>query len=162
MLKLSVYGSLNGFWNLADPFLNLKPRMTAKESDYHRAIDLWLADHNSRTCCLVQFQAAELNIMPRLYLASAREVAERLHESTEQLGDSVLYEEGWISDSAHASHAMGSLPAAWRFSPARVGELLLLRAPQRPSRSPFSSPSQPHPRAAEQPAAVVQYVPVMA
>ncbi|HWG20835.1 MAG TPA: hypothetical protein VG225_09915 [Terracidiphilus sp.] len=123
MLKVSVHGSLYGFWNLVDPYLDKPARAGGAMPDYHRAIDKWLQRQGAGvTCCLVQFEEADLSRMPRIYLASAAEIAEKLHQSADRLGDSALYEEYEEAD-GNGLHRVESLPAGWRFSAARVAEL---------------------------------------
>ena len=72
--------------------------------------------------------------MPRLYLASAEEVAEKLHEVTEQVGATVLCEQYETTD-AHGAQQTRSLPANWRFSQARIAELM--RRPEGEKRLEF-------------------------
>ena len=124
MMKVLVHGSLDGFWELVETYLERTPRMMATKADYHRAIDLWLEQHGNRdTCCLVKFESADLHDIPKLYLASAAEVAEKLHEITEQVGATVLCEQYETTD-AHGAHRTESLPVKWRFSQNRIAELM--------------------------------------
>ena len=124
MMKVMVHGSLDGFWELVEPYLERTPRHAPTKADYHRAIDLWLEHHDCRVaCCLVKFESADLLNMPRLYLASASEVAEKLHEITEHVGATVLCEEYERTD-AHGGRCTESLSAKWRFSQTRITELM--------------------------------------
>lgn len=123
MMKVTVYGSFRGFWNLVDPFLYKAPASRTR-SDDHRAIGRWLERQGAKvTFCLVQFELADLSRMPRIYLATAGEIAARLHESVEMLGDTALYEEFEIED-AGGRHTVETLPARWRFSQERIAELM--------------------------------------
>lgn len=50
-----------------------------KVSDYHEAIDKWLAAHGKKTIfCLVQFQNVADDQLPRMYLATPAEIAHAL------------------------------------------------------------------------------------
>ena len=157
MMKVLVHGSLDGFWELVEPYLERMTRLMPTKSDYHRAIDLWLENHGGRiACCLVKFESADLHEMPRLYLASAAEVAEKLHEIAEQVGVTVLCEEYETTD-AHGAHRTESLPAKWRFSQTRIAELM-----RRPEADPalrfgFSAAA----RCVPQLSARLEYVPMV-
>src|SRR4051794_2074537 len=91
MMKVMVHGSLDGFWELVEPYLDRAP---ATNADYHRAISRWLENHGQGVaCCLVKYESADLRQPPRIYLASAAEIAERLPDIVENLGVSALCEE---------------------------------------------------------------------
>jgi hypothetical protein len=123
MMKLTVHGSLRGFWNLVDPYL-YKGADGRTAADYHRAINRWLERQGNKvTFCLVQFELADLSRMPRIYLATAADIAARLHESVETLGDTALYEEYEVED-GEGRHTVETLPAQWRFSQQRIAELM--------------------------------------
>jgi hypothetical protein len=116
MMKVVVHGSLDGFWDLIEPYLD---RSTAQTPDYHRAIGMWLERHSSHiTCCLVQFDSTDLHHTPRIYLASANEVAERLHQGTDRLIGAPMA----LRNGAADEHE--SLPAPWRFSEERIANLM--------------------------------------
>ena len=121
MLKVTVHGSLRGFWNLVDPY---KTATNFSPAELHRVIDRWLERQGARvTFCLVQFEHPDLKMMPRLYLATAAEIAARLHESVNTLGDTALYEEYEIQDGS-GRNSVERLPARWRFSQERIAELM--------------------------------------
>ena len=124
LLKIAVKGSEDGRWCLAQSYQR-GGNTSSKFSDDHRAIDLWLDIHGSRTVyCLVQFEDVALNQLPRIYLASPVEIAQRLRESAERLGDPVLYEQyEWVSPET-GSTAVEALPSSWLFSDERVHELV--------------------------------------
>jgi hypothetical protein len=122
MMKVVVHGSLDGFWDLIEPYLD---RSSAQIPDYHRAIDLWLERHSSHiTCCLVEFHSvqfdssSDLQLAPSIYLASAHEVAERLHQGTDRLISAPV-----ASRSGSDEHE--SLPTRWRFSEERIAQLMV-------------------------------------
>lgn len=120
MMKVSVHSSLNGFWDLADQYMDGSRRDKATSEDYHRAIDRWLEHHNSQVkCCLVEFEAAALNVMPRIYLAAASEVAAAVHEKIDQLTSDELGPLG-----LDVVHSTQGLPVAWRFSQERIAEVM--------------------------------------
>jgi hypothetical protein len=125
MMKVTVHGSLDGFWDLVEAYLE---QTSSGNADYHRAIDRWLENHGWRvSCCLVKFDSADLCQSPKIYLASAAEIAEKLHQIVDQVGMSALCEEYQVVDS-HGSRRVESLPEKWRFSPVRIAELM--RAPK--------------------------------
>ena len=124
MMRVLVHGSLDGFWDLVEPYLEGTPGLKTTKADYHRAIDLWLERHGSRVmCCLVKFESDDLRQTPRIYLARAAEIAEKLHEITEYFGFSALCEEYEVVD-AYGLRRVESLPEKWRFSQARIAELM--------------------------------------
>jgi Holliday junction resolvase-like predicted endonuclease len=119
LLKVSVKGSQDGGWGLTQSYLE------KKTADYHGAIDRWLARHGQPTIfCLVQFYGVELDEMPRVYLASPKEIAQRLRETAKGRGDSVLYEDYSWGPRAHGAGTTEKLPDSWVFSIARVEELI--------------------------------------
>ena len=123
LLKVVVKGSQDGLWDLAQSYVKRAAEMSGKKADYHGAISLWLDHHSSRTvCCLVQFQGVGIDELPRMYLATPKEVAQKLRETANGRGDSILYE-----GAAHPDAAEGRerLPASWRFSPQRIQELMM-------------------------------------
>ena len=162
MLKVSVHGSLEGFWDLVDPYIEKAPEL-ATTVDCHQGIDTWLERHSSSVvCCLVQFETSNLTGMPRMYLASAAEVARTLHESTDKLGDSALYEQFEIME-ASGAQTVESLPERWRFSQGRIAELM--EGASRPGQPPvayrFSEAAQCMGCAEAQPAACLNCLPMM-
>jgi hypothetical protein len=117
VLKVSVKGSQDGSWGLCQSHL--------REANYHAAIDTWMARHKPRTVlCLVQFKGAQVNEMPRVYLATPQEIGKRLHETAKGRGDTILYEQRTWTAKAHGAGTTEEVPVAWRFSPERVAALL--------------------------------------
>lgn len=155
-MKVIVHGSLDGFWDLVDLYPD-KERTAATKDDYHRAIDRWLAKQSAQACCLVQFESTDLNGMPRIYLATAAEIAERLHATAEHLGDPALYEQYEITVE-DGSHLVESLPSQWRFSQARIAEVM---AQQAPLQYRFSSAPRCKACATAHPAACLDCLPMM-
>jgi hypothetical protein len=150
MMKVMVHGSLDGFWDLVEPYLD---RGSATKADYHRAISLWLENHGRRvTCCLVKFESADLRQAPGIYLASAAEIAERLHDIVEHVGVSALCEEYAIVDT-HGSRRIESLPEKWRFSQTRIADLMRSPEGEKPLQFGFSAPAKYATRAEAQPVA---------
>lgn len=118
LLKISVKGSQDGSWGLCQNYL--KP----KHADYHNAIDRWSSRHKPHTVlCFVQFSGIALTEMPRVYLATPREVARRLHETAKGRGDTILYEHHIWGSRAYAAGVVEEIPIAWRFSRERVEDL---------------------------------------
>lgn len=117
LLKVSVKGSKSGSWGLTQSHL--------KEADYHGAVDVWLQRHQPRTVfCFVQFKAVALNELPRAYLATPNEIARRLKETARGRGGTILYERRIWSPRAHGAGTTEEIPTAWRFSEARVEQML--------------------------------------
>lgn len=117
LLKVSVKGSQDGSWGLTQSYL--------KKADYHGAIEQWLNRHGSRTVfCFVQFRGVSLNELPRLYLASPHQVAQRLRETARGRGDTILYEDRTWGVRAVGAGTTERLPETWRFSTERIEELL--------------------------------------
>jgi hypothetical protein len=117
MLKVSVKGSQDGGWGLTQSYL--------KEANYHGAIDAWLKRHGSQTVfCFVQFDGVDFLEMPRLYLARPHDVAKRLRATAKGRGDSILYEEHSWGPRAIGAGSVERIPAEWRFTIARIEELL--------------------------------------
>jgi hypothetical protein len=117
LLKVSVKGSQDGSWGLTQSLL--------KKADYHGAVDAWLRRHGSRTIfCLVQFMGVKLDELPRLYLATPAEIAQRLRETAKGRGDSILYEDHTWGTRAVGAGTVERVPENWRFSLERVEEIL--------------------------------------
>jgi hypothetical protein len=124
LLKIAVKASDDGCWSLVHSYMKPAGNLNGKQSDAHRAIDLWLDIHGSRTIyCLVQFEDVALNQLPRIYLATPLEIARRMRDAVERLGDPILHEQcEWTSpDTGFTSFE--TLPSAWLFSHERIREL---------------------------------------
>lgn len=116
MLKISVKGSKDKKWGLTQKYL--------KNSDYHKAADMWLAAHHKKTIfCLVQFSGTEPNEMPRIYLATPNEIADRLKESACGRGETILFENHRWSNRAYAKGTTDSIPKEWLISEERLNYL---------------------------------------
>lgn len=117
MLKVSVKGSQDGSWGLTQSYL--------KNADYHQAVKLWLSRHKPRTIfCFVQFKDVSLEQLPRLYLATPWEVADRLRATAKGRGDTILYERHAWGPRAKAAGTKEAIPDAWRFTRERAQQLL--------------------------------------
>jgi hypothetical protein len=118
MFKVSVKGSQDGSWGLC------QSQMKKGSADYHGAIDRWVERHKPRTVlCLVQFKDADLSQMPRVYVATAKEIGKRLHETARGRGDTILYERRTWGLRARGAGTTEEVPEAWRFSPERLDAL---------------------------------------
>jgi hypothetical protein len=116
-LKVSVKGSQGGGWGLTQSFL--------KNRDYRGAIRLWLRRHNPSTIfAFVQFKDVRIGGMPRVYLATPKEVAKRLRETAKGRGDTILFEKKRWSQRAAGAGTIEEIPPRWRFGPKRIAELL--------------------------------------
>jgi hypothetical protein len=116
VLKVSVKGSQTGSWGLGQSGL--------RNADYHAAIAKWLAQHKPLTVlCFVQFRDADIIQMPRLYLATPTEVADRLRTTSKGRGGTILYEHREWTGRAHGAGTVEEIPLAWRFSLERIDKL---------------------------------------
>jgi len=132
LLKIGVKSSDDGRWRLAESYLQ-RAALSGKTADVHRAIGLWLDTHGERTVyCLVQFKGVALNQLPRIYLATPADIARRMRDSVERLGDPVLNEQyEWTApDTGYTVNE--ALPSSWLFSHERIQELLLPQSAQVP------------------------------
>jgi hypothetical protein len=117
MLKVSVKGSKDGSWGLTQSYL--------KEANYQAAIEAWTSRHKARTIfCFVQFSGLAEDQMPRVYLATPLEVADRLRATAKGRGDTILYEMHAWGPKAFAAGTTEQIPEEWRFSRMRVDALL--------------------------------------
>ena len=117
MLKISVKGSQDGGWGLCQSYL--------QEANYHRAIACWEERHSARTVLsLVQFCDVDFNQMPRVYLATPKEIGRRLRDTAKGRGDTILYERHEWGKRAHGAGTLEEIPSSWRFSADRVQALL--------------------------------------
>lgn len=125
LLKVSVKGSDDGSWALTQSFLKRASDVNANKAICRGAIDQWVERHGLRSlCCLVQFKGVSIDELPRVYVASPREVAQKLRETTDRLGISTLYERyEWISP-VEGIQNIETLPSNWGFSERRIQELL--------------------------------------
>jgi hypothetical protein len=116
MLKVSVKGSQDTGWGLSQSHL--------KNADYHGAIKVWEKRHNPRTVlCFVQFYRVKITQMPRIYLATPTEVADRLRATAKGRGDTILWEHLEWTQRAHGAGTIDEIPPAWSFSLGRVDTL---------------------------------------
>lgn len=106
LMKISVKGSQDGSWGLTQKYL--------KDRDYHKAIDDWYKAHGKKTVfCLVQFKGTKENEMPRMYLATSKEIADLLRSERNGYGDTILYENHeWTSKSVGAG-TTDKIPDKW-------------------------------------------------
>jgi hypothetical protein len=117
LLKVSAKGSQDGAWGLAQSHL--------KEANYHAAVDQWLRRHKPRTVlCFVQFKDVPIEGMPRMYLATPAEVGQRLRDTAGGRGATILYESHTWTARAVAAGNVERIPDTWRFTAARIEELL--------------------------------------
>jgi hypothetical protein len=115
--KVSVKGSQEGKWGLAQSYL--------KNANYRAAIDSWLSTQGEGIIlCLVQFKGIKLGEGPRTYLATPKEIAERLKGECKGRGATILYEDHVWTDRAIGAGTHEKLPGSWRFSIERLEELM--------------------------------------
>ena len=119
LLKISVKGSQDGGWGLCQSHMKKGSR------DYQGAIERWVGRHKPRTVlCFVQFQGAKLTELPRLYLATAAEVGDRLRTSRKGMGDTILWERHPWTNRAHGAGTIEEIPQLWKFSHHRIESLI--------------------------------------
>jgi hypothetical protein len=117
LLKVSVKGSQDGAWGLSQSHL--------KNADYIAAIEAWRQRHKPRTIlCFVQFKDVTLDQLPRVYLATPSDVADRLKATAGGRGATILYESHTWGPRARSAGSAEKIPDAWRFSEYRVEQLL--------------------------------------
>jgi hypothetical protein len=118
LLKISVKGSQDGGWGLT------QSHMPKGSKDYHGAAKRWVDRHKPRTVvCFVQFQGVELTKLPRVYLATPAEVADRLRASRKGKGETILWEHHKWSK-GHGAGTTEKIPPVWVFSTQRIDFLL--------------------------------------
>ena len=116
ILKISVKGSQDGGWGLTQSF--------KKGRTYHEAAEEWLNRHHKKTIfCLVQFKDTTDSQMPRMYLASPKEIADVMCNEANGRGDTVLYEYHKWSDKSAACGTVDKLPEEWLFTAERAKEM---------------------------------------
>lgn len=155
MMKIMVHGSLNGLWDLIDPYL---AKTHPLKGDYCRAIALWLERYSHITCCLVHFDVSDLSVMPSIYLASAAEVAEIMYAHAEAWGEMALHADDEGSGEAPWEE---SLPRRWRFSQARITELMAAPEGKRPVNFRISDADRCRDCAEDYAAKCVKCLPIM-
>lgn len=116
ILKISVKGSQDGSWGLTQSY--------KKDCDYHEAIAKWLDAHHKKTIfCLVQFKNTAPNEMPRFYLASPKEIADRMNATAGGRGDTILYEDHTWSARAAGHGTTDRIPDDWIISSERLKKM---------------------------------------
>jgi Holliday junction resolvase-like predicted endonuclease len=119
LLKVSVKGSQDGSWGLTQTHL-----AKLKGANYHGAIAEWLQKHGARTVlCFVQFRGVQIHELPRLYLATPKEVACQLRITRGGLGDTILHERHEWGTRAVAAGTVDEIPAMWKLSKERIAHL---------------------------------------
>lgn len=116
MLKVSVKGSKDGGWGLTQSHI--------ANADYQAAANAWLKKHSRKTVfCLVQFRGVPVSELPRMYLATPKEIANWLKLAAGGRGDTILYERHEWSPRAQCAGIIDIIPEYWRFSEERVNQI---------------------------------------
>lgn len=116
MLKISVKGSQDGSWGLTQKYM--------RNCNYQEAIDHWLEAHHKGTVfCLVQFKGTTPDEMPRIYVATPKEIAERMKASAGGRGETILYENHTWGPRAAGYGTTDKIPDDWRISAERLKEM---------------------------------------
>lgn len=125
LLKVSVKGSQDLGWGLTQSYLAKAKAQSGKTADYYGAIDLWLSRHGLRTVfCFVQFGDVPLDQLPRVYLATPSEIAQRLRDSSGGRGDTILWERREWTERARGAGTVDAIPSHWKFSDERIRQLI--------------------------------------
>ena len=136
LLKVSVQGSEDGSWDLAESYLKGAAERGGKKADYLEAIESWLDHQASRVVwCFVLFQGTAIDQLPQLFLASPKEIAKRLRKTAKERSDSTPLEEPVRVSSVDDTRAIETMPLGWRFSLERI-EQLLAEQESAPNRKP--------------------------
>jgi hypothetical protein len=136
LLKVSVQGSEDGSWDLAESYLKGAAERGGKKADYLEAIESWLDHQASRVVwCFVLFQGTAIDQLPQLFLASPKEIAKRLRKIAKERSDSTPREEHVRVSSGGNTKATETMPLGWRFSLERI-EQLLAEQERAPNREP--------------------------
>ncbi|MED3550149.1 hypothetical protein [Cytobacillus praedii] len=118
MMKVSVKGSQDGGWGLAQSYKSGKT--------YGEAIDTWVNKHTGKTIVsLVQFQDVDLEKgeMPRVYLATPQEIGVFMKNMRNGYGHTSLKERHfWTSGVGKGTN--DEVPHNWKFSKRRIEELI--------------------------------------
>jgi hypothetical protein len=115
-IALSVKGSQDGGWGLCQSY--------KRGRTYHDAIDAWCETHDpSIVYALVQFWGTAIGQSPRVYLASPSEIAAVMKTSRAGSGNTMLLE-NYSYKKGVGKDTTDKLPDTWKFSAARVNELL--------------------------------------
>jgi hypothetical protein len=80
-------------------------------------------------CCLVQLEGVAIDEMPRLYLATPREIAQCLRETEPGLGGLMLLEAAEPGSGAQEQAGRNTIPASWKFSLKRIEEMAASQEP---------------------------------
>ena len=118
VLKIIVKGSQDGYWWLAQAHY-------AGMNSYEH-IDAWAKKQGkSIIFCFVQFKDCDVDVLPRLYLATVKEIVGRLKDTQKGQGHTILYENHtWGSKTmACPPGTVDKIPDEWRFSESRIQEL---------------------------------------
>jgi len=116
VLKVSVKGSQDGAWGLTQNYI--------KNANYHSAADKWLSKHSHKTVfCLVQFKKTSIDMLPRMYLATPKEICEWLKNAASGRGTGILYEKKKWTKKAHAAGTIDEIPMSWNFTEKRLQEI---------------------------------------
>ena len=131
MLKISVMGSADGGWNLAQSAQS--DLSTANRANCHDAADLWLARHKAGTAiCLVQLKDVADDALPRAYLAWPLEIAAKLKAASGGCGDTILWENYTRGPNAAGAGTVEHLLDEWKMTRERVEGLMNADAAGRP------------------------------
>lgn len=115
-ISVSVKGSSNGYWLLCPP---LKDKRTKAQ-----ALENWIRKNQDYVFCFVNFKDCNIGQMPRLFLATGREVAKELkqHEYGEPahyLCDYYVPKRG-----KNKGKQMGILTKRWEMTEDRITKVL--------------------------------------
>jgi hypothetical protein len=118
-INIVVKGSQDGLWRLTQDCLSNGKR------DYVKAAERWISKFSPKTIfCLVQFKDVKKLDSPRIYLATPKEIVERLKRASAGNGGCNLYENKMWIKKADGYGTTDKLPDNWMISEQRIKKLL--------------------------------------
>ena len=102
-------------WGLTQSFI--------KNRDYHGAADEWFKRQGKKSVfILVQFKGVKPGQSPRIYIASPKEIVNRLKDSSKGRGETILFEYKEWTKRANGYGTIDKIPEEWNFSKRRVND----------------------------------------
>lgn len=119
-LKISVKGSRDAGWGLSQSQLS-----KVGNANYHQAADDWCGRHKPGTVlCLVTFKNVADDQLPRIYLATPSEIAQRLKGASGGRGDTILFENYTRGPRAAGAGSKEVIPDNWKLTRERLAGLI--------------------------------------
>ncbi|UTW65995.1 hypothetical protein KFE94_15250 [bacterium SCSIO 12643] len=117
-INVAVKGSQDGLWRLTQDYV------TRGKRDYIKAAERWFSRFGPHTIfSLVQFKDVEKLDAPRIYLATPKEIFERLKNSSSGKGGCNLYENKVWVKKASGYGTTDKVPENWMMTESRIKSL---------------------------------------